>query len=109
MIPRNFLDIAVNAPAKSDWLIRVLTVVLPPVPGVIAVATCIFCCVMFALSGGKVGVLPWAGFAGFIALAVWLIVYTSLSTVLVASLLYRRLRFGASVKRAVSKNDVQAD
>ncbi|MDH0521705.1 hypothetical protein [Achromobacter xylosoxidans] len=109
MIPRKSLDIAVNAQATSDWLIRVLTVVLPPVPGVIAVATCIFCCVMFALSGGKVGVLPWAGFAGFIALAVWLIVYTSLSTVLVASLLFRRLRFGASVKRAVSKNDVQAD
>lgn len=109
MIPRNSLDIAVNAQATSDWLIRVLAVVLPPVPGVIAVATCIFCCVMFALSGGKVGVLPWAGFAGFIALAVWLIVYTSLSTVLVASLLFRRLRFGASVKRAVSKNDVQAD
>lgn len=109
MIPRNSLDIAVNAPATSDWLIRVLTVVLPPVPGVIAVATCIFCCVMFALSGGKVGVLPWAGFAGFIALAVWLIVYTSLSSVLVASLLFRRLRFGASVKRPVSKNDVQAD
>lgn len=109
MNPRNSIGTAVKAPATGDWLIRVLTVALPPVPGVIAIATFIFCCVMFALSGGKVGVLPWAGFAGFIALAAWLIVYTSLSTVLVASLLFRRLRFGASEKRAVSKNDIQAD